>query len=179
MYSVSISASENIKIINQKEWHRPEIFVKLLLLCAVGGPATTTTTTTTTTARQEVDLVRSLHLHNSSFSGLDVQPGPHSSSPALQFSGDISSGMGHGRMGRPETDRYIAALFIHSSSPALQFSGDISLFSSAWTVLCMDRPETDRYIAALFTHSSAPALLFSGRHFTVQFSMDRSAHGPS
>jgi hypothetical protein len=40
-------------------------------------------------------------------------------------------------MGRPETDRYIAALFAHSSSPALLFSGDISLFSSAWTVLCM------------------------------------------
>ena len=37
--------------------------------------------------REEVDLVGSLHLHNSSFSGLDVQPGPHSASPALQFSG--------------------------------------------------------------------------------------------
>jgi len=38
-----------------------------------------------------VDLVSSLHLHNSSFSGLDVQPGPHFSTPALHFTGSARS----------------------------------------------------------------------------------------
>ena len=36
---------------------------------------------------REINLLSSLHLHNTSFSGLDQQPGPHSPQPAAAFTG--------------------------------------------------------------------------------------------
>ena len=36
---------------------------------------------------RQVDLLSSLHLHNTTFSGLEQQPGPHSPDPAAFFTG--------------------------------------------------------------------------------------------
>ena len=38
-------------------------------------------------AAAEVDLVSSLHLHNTTFAGLLQKPGPHSANPAAFFTG--------------------------------------------------------------------------------------------
>ena len=38
---------------------------------------------------REIDLVSSLHLHNTTFSGLLQKPGPHSANPAALFTGNM------------------------------------------------------------------------------------------
>ena len=40
---------------------------------------------------REINLLSSLHLHNTSFSGLEQQPGPHSPHPAAAFTGSSRS----------------------------------------------------------------------------------------
>ena len=44
---------------------------------------------TSTEASREIDLVSSLHLHNTTFSGLLQKPGPHSANPAALFTGNL------------------------------------------------------------------------------------------
>ena len=38
-----------------------------------------------------VDLLESLHLHNTTFAGIQQKPGPHSHHPAALFSGNLAT----------------------------------------------------------------------------------------
>ena len=38
----------------------------------------------------EINLLQSLHLHNTTFAGLQQKPGPHSPTPAAYFSGNLA-----------------------------------------------------------------------------------------
>ena len=38
----------------------------------------------------EINLLQSLHLHNTTFAGLQQKPGPHSPTPAAFFSGNFA-----------------------------------------------------------------------------------------
>jgi len=68
--------------------HTPRVthlLVYLLLICSAS--INCFQTATDMSQLTEINLLQSLHLHNTTFAGLQQKPGPHSPTPAAYFSG--------------------------------------------------------------------------------------------